>query len=78
MRYSWRTNRLPPPTPGVGQLTNFTTEWIVGDISAGMRLGAGQRVVLGIRNFTNRAYQQPLGSLQEPGISFVGSIAADF
>ena len=78
MRYSWRTNRLPPPTPGVGQLTNFTTEWIVGDISAGMRLGAGQRVVLGIRNFTDRAYQQPLGSLEEPGISFVGSIAADF
>jgi outer membrane receptor protein involved in Fe transport len=78
MRYSWRTNRLPLPTPGVGQLNNFVKEWVVGDILSGVRLGRGQRLLLGVRNFTNRAYQLPLASLEEPGISFVGSITADF
>jgi cytochrome c-type biogenesis protein CcmF len=76
-RYSWRTNRLPPPTPGVGQLTSFKKEWIVGDLFAGARLGS-QRVLVGVRNFTDRAYRQPLGSLEEPGISLVGSISTDF
>src|SRR5262249_47066790 len=77
MRYSWRTNRLPPPTPGVPQTGAFKKEYMVGDVMAGYRFG-GQRVQLGIRNFTDTAYQQPLGSLEEPGISFVGSISADF
>ena len=76
-RWSWRTNRLPPPIPGVGQLSTFKSEWLVGDLFAGARLG-GQRLLLGVRNFTNTAYRQPLGSLEEPGISVVGSVSTDF
>jgi len=77
MRYSWRTNRLPPPTPGVPQIDAFKKEYIVGDVMAGYRLGR-QRLQLGIRNFTDTPYQLPLASLEEPGISFVGSVSADF
>jgi outer membrane receptor protein involved in Fe transport len=76
-RWSWRTNRLPPPIPGVGQLSTFKKEWLVGDLMAGARFG-GQRVLVGLRNFTNTPYRQPLGSIEEPGISFVGSVSADF
>ena len=76
-RGSWRTNRLPPPIPGVGQLSSFKQEWLVGDLFAGARLG-GQRVLVGVRNFTNTPYRQPLGSLDEPGISVVGSVSTDF
>jgi hypothetical protein len=49
----------------------------VGDLFAGARVG-GQRVLLGVRNFTNTPYRQPLGSLEEPGISVVGSVSTDF
>ena len=77
LRYSWRTNRLPLPTPGVPQIGVFKNEYIVGDLMAGYRFG-GQRVQVGVRNFTDTAYQLPLASLEEPGISFIGSLSADF
>jgi hemoglobin/transferrin/lactoferrin receptor protein len=77
VRYSWRTNRLPLPTPGVPQIDAFKKEWIVGDVMAGARFG-GQRLLVGVRNFTDTPFQQALGSLEEPGVSFVGSISADF
>ena len=77
-RYSWRTNRLPPPIPGVGQLSTFKKEYIVGDLMAGARLHAGQRVVLGVRNFTDRRYRPANASVEDPGLSFVGSLSTDF
>ncbi|HYM81351.1 MAG TPA: TonB-dependent receptor [Candidatus Limnocylindria bacterium] len=77
-RYSWRTNRLPLPTPGVGQLTDFKKEWLVGDVFAGVRIVGSHRLLLGVRNVTDRAYRQPLGSLDEPGISLVGSVSTEF
>jgi outer membrane receptor protein involved in Fe transport len=77
-RWSWRTNRLPPPVAGVPQPTEFKSEWIVGDLLAGARIPTGQRLVLGVRNFTNTPYRQALGSLPEPGINFVGSLTTEF
>jgi hemoglobin/transferrin/lactoferrin receptor protein len=77
-RYSWRTNRLPPVTPGAEQLTAFKREWIVGDVSAGARLETGQRLVLGVRNFTDRRYQQALGSVVEPGATYFFTVSSDF
>jgi hypothetical protein len=77
VRGSWRTNRLPLATPGVPFTTQFKSEWLVGDLFAGARLG-GQRVLLGVRNFADTPYRRPLGSLEEPGISFVGSVSTDF
>jgi outer membrane receptor protein involved in Fe transport len=77
-RFAWRTNRLPLPTPGVGQLTDFKKEWLVGDLFAGARFPTGQRMLIGVRNVADRSYQQPLGSLEEPGLSLVGSISTDF
>lgn len=78
VRYSWRTNRLPLPTTDVEQITVFKKEWMVGDVFAGWRLADGQRLQVGVRNFTDRAYQLPIGSLEEPGISFVGSLSTSF
>ena len=78
LRGSWRTNRLPLPTPGVSQLTDFKKEWIVGDVFAGARLSSGQRLVLGVRNVANTTYRQPLASLEDPGFSVVGSLSTDF
>ena len=72
-RYSWRTNRL-----GLDPFSQFRKEWIVGDVYAGARFGTGQSLTLGVRNFTNRAYTLPLGSIEEPGISLVGSLSTDF
>ena len=77
-RWSWRTNRLPLPTPGVSQLTNFKKEWIVADIALGVRTPAGTRVIAGARNVSDRKYRQALGSLDEPGRSFYVSLSADF
>lgn len=77
-RWSWRTNRLPLPTPGVSFFTEFKKEWMVGDLMAGARLPAGQRVVVGVRNIADRSYRQAIGSINEPGRSFVGSLAVDF
>jgi hemoglobin/transferrin/lactoferrin receptor protein len=77
VRASWRTNRLPLPTPGVPFATDFKSEWVAGDLFAGAKFGA-QRVLVGVRNFTDTPYRQALGSIDEPGISFVGSISADF
>lgn len=75
-RWAWRTNRLPP-SQGVAQLTAFKKEYIVGDLMAGASLGS-QRLTVGIRNFTDRAYQPALASVEEPGISFVGSLSTSF
>jgi hemoglobin/transferrin/lactoferrin receptor protein len=77
-RYSWRTNRLPPVTDGAEQLTEFKREWIVGDVSAGVRFDSGPRVVLGVRNFTDRRYRQALGSVVEPGATTYVSLSSDF
>lgn len=77
-RWSWRTNRLPLPTPGVPQTTEFKKEWLVGDVSAGLNLGMGQRLLIGIRNLADTQYRYPLGSLDEPGRSFYGSLTSEF
>jgi len=77
-RYSWRTNRLPPVTPGAEQLAAFKKEWLVGDISGGLRLESGQRLVVGVRNFADRRYQQALGSVVEPGVTFYTALSSDF
>ncbi len=76
-RWAWRTNRLPPATPGVQQLTAFKKEYIVGDLTAGLAL-SGHRLALGIRNFTDRAYRPALSSVEDPGLSFVGSLSTRF
>ncbi len=77
-RWSWRTNRLPLPTPGVPQTSAFKKEWIVGDLSAGMNLGMGQRLLVGIHNLADTQYRYPLGSLDEPGRSFYASLTSEF
>ncbi len=77
-RWSWRTNRLPLPTPGVPFFTSFKKEWFVGDLMAGVRLPRGQKVVAGVRNIADRVYRQAVGSLDEPGRSFVGSLTVEF
>jgi hemoglobin/transferrin/lactoferrin receptor protein len=77
-RYSWRTNRLPLPTANVEELTTFKKEWIVGDVAMGAKFGRGQRAMVGVRNFTNRAFTMPLGTLEEPGVSVYGSLSTDF
>jgi len=77
-RWSWRTNRLPLPTPGVPQFSDFKKEWLVGDVSAGVNMGRGQRLLVGIRNVADTQYRYPLGSLDEPGRSFYGSLTSEF
>jgi hemoglobin/transferrin/lactoferrin receptor protein len=77
-RWSWRTDRLPLPTPGVPQFSTFKKEWLVGDLTVGARLPRGQRVIAGVRNIADRVYRLPVGSLDEPGRSFVGSLTVDF
>ena len=77
-RYSWRTNRLPPVTQGAEQLAEFKKEWLVGDVSGGVRFETGQRLVLGVRNFTDRRYRQALGSVVEPGATTYVSLSSDF
>jgi hemoglobin/transferrin/lactoferrin receptor protein len=76
-RWAWRTNRLPPPVPGVSQLDTFKKEYIVGDIMLGMDVEP-MRVQLGVKNFTNRAYRPALASVEDPGISLVGSMTVSF
>jgi hemoglobin/transferrin/lactoferrin receptor protein len=77
-RASWRTNRLPLPTPGVPFTTEFKREWLAGDVFAGARFGTGQRIVLGVRNIADTEYRRALGSLDEPGRSFVASVSSAF
>lgn len=52
--------------------------WIVGDLLAGARLPTGQRLLVGVRNFTDRAYRPALASVKDPGPSFFGSLSTDF
>jgi hypothetical protein len=35
-------------------------------------------VSVGVRNVTDRAFRMPLGSLEEPGRSFVGTVSTTF
>lgn len=77
VRGSWRTDRLPLPTPGVGQFTEFKKEWLVGDLTFGARDGE-TRFVAGVRNLTNRSYRQPLGSLDDPGRSYFVQFGVEF
>jgi outer membrane receptor protein involved in Fe transport len=65
-------------TPGAEQLAAFKKEWLVGDVSGGVRLESGQRLVVGVRNLTDRRYQQALGSVVEPGVTFFTSLSSDF
>jgi hemoglobin/transferrin/lactoferrin receptor protein len=78
VRWAWRTNRLGLPTPGVPAFTQFKKEWLVGDVMIGGRLPSGQRLIVGVRNIADCAYQLPVGSIEEPGRSFVGSLSVDF
>ncbi len=77
-RYSWRTTRLPPPVGEVFQFSTFKKEWIVGDVALGAQLPTGQRVVAGVRNFTDRRYQEALSSVVDPGIAFFATVSSDF
>jgi outer membrane receptor protein involved in Fe transport len=77
-RFAWRTNRLPPPLAGVEEFSTFKKEWIVGDLFGGVNLPGGRRVVLGVRNVTDRRYRPALSSLPAPGLSLVGSAGTDF
>jgi hemoglobin/transferrin/lactoferrin receptor protein len=77
-RYSWRTNRLPLPVQGVSQIGAFKKEWFVGDITAGWNIPSGQRLIVGVRNVADVTYRYALGSLDEPGVSFFGSLSTNF
>jgi hemoglobin/transferrin/lactoferrin receptor protein len=76
-RYAWRTHRLPPPIPGVGQLSTFKKEYVVGDVMLGATLQK-MRVQLGVRNVTDRRYRPALASVDDPGVSMVGGVTVDF
>ncbi|MBI1797467.1 MAG: TonB-dependent receptor [Candidatus Eisenbacteria bacterium] len=78
VRWAWRTNRLGLVTPGVPFATAAKKEYALGDLMAGARLPSGQKLVLGVRNVGNVSYQLPVGSIEEPGRSFVGSLMVDF
>ncbi len=77
-RFAWRTSRLPLPTPGAPQFTEFKKEWIVGDLLAGAKLPWGQKLVAGVRNFTDTPYRQALASVDDPGINLFGQLTTDF
>src|SRR5262245_17405028 len=77
-RYSWRTNRLPLATPGVPQINDFKKEWVVADLTAGVRTPTGQRFVFGVRNIADLSYRLALASLDEPGRSFFANLSTDF
>jgi outer membrane receptor protein involved in Fe transport len=77
-RYSWRTNRLPLPTPGVPQISDFKKEWMVADLTMGVRTPTGQRFVFGCRNIADLSYRLALASLDEPGRSFFANLSTDF
>ncbi len=76
-RYAWRTNRLPPPIPGVGQLSTFKKEYAVGDLAMGARFDE-LRLQVGVRNVTDRRYRPALASVDDPGVSATGSLSIDF
>ena len=78
MRYSWRTNRLPPPTGNVEQLVDFKKEWLVVDVMAGMRIDYVHRFTIGVRNVGDRRYREALASLPSPGRALVASFSASF
>jgi hemoglobin/transferrin/lactoferrin receptor protein len=76
-RYSWRTDRLPPPIPGVGQLSTFKKEYVVGDVMVGATI-ENARLEFGLRNFTDRSYRPSQASVEDPGISGVASLSVNF
>src|SRR5262249_25294935 len=67
-RWSWRTSRQGLSLPGLPN--DFKKEWIVGDVYAGAAFPWGQRLMLGVRNFTDRPYRPALASVDDPGINF--------
>ncbi len=75
-RWSWRTSRQGLSLPGLPN--DFKKEWIVGDVYAGAAFPWGQRLMLGVRNFTDRAYRPALASVDDPGINFVGQLTTSF
>jgi hemoglobin/transferrin/lactoferrin receptor protein len=76
-RYSWRTNRLPPPIPNVGMLSTFKKEYLVGDIMMGTTVNA-LKLQFGVKNFTNRSYRPSQASVEDPGISAVAGMSVAF
>jgi hemoglobin/transferrin/lactoferrin receptor protein len=78
MRYSWRTNRLPPPTGNVEQLVTFKKEWLVVDVMAGARLRERDQLTVGVRNIGDLRYTEALASLPSPGRAFVASLTTNF
>jgi len=77
-RWSWRTSRLPLPTPGVSQFTEFHKEWLVGDVFGGAALPWGAKLMVGVRNIADTPYRPALASVDEPGINFVGQLSSTF
>jgi TonB-dependent heme/hemoglobin receptor len=77
-RYSTRYDRLPPPIPGVGQLSTPKSKWMVGDVATGLSLTTGQRLVVGVRNVLDQRYRQPIASVVDPGRTFYASLSSDF
>ncbi len=77
-RFSWRTNRLPIPTPGVPQSAEFKAEWIAADLFVGARTPWRQRLLVGVRNLTNTSFRQALASVDDPGRSFLATLSTDF
>jgi outer membrane receptor protein involved in Fe transport len=77
-RWAWRTSRLPLPTPGVPEFTEFKKEWIVGDLYAGAKVPWGQKLMLGVRNLTDTPYKPALSSVEDPGINVVGQLTTSF
>jgi outer membrane receptor protein involved in Fe transport len=77
-RWAWRTSRLPLPTPGVPEFTEFKQEWIVGDLYAGALVPWGQKIMVGVRNFTDTPYKPALSSVEETGINVVGQLTTNF
>ena len=77
-RWAWRTSRLPLTLAGVPQFSEFKSEWIVADLTAGARLPWGQKLLAGVRNITDTPYRQALASVDDPGLSFFGQLTADF
>jgi outer membrane receptor protein involved in Fe transport len=77
-RFSWRYDRLPPPTPNVEELSTPKAKWLVADLAAGVRLETGQRLELGVRNLLDQRYRPALASIVDPGRTFFTSISSNF
>ncbi len=77
-RFSAKYDRLPPPTANVEELSTPKAQWMVADLSAGLKLETGQRLQLGVRNLLDQRYRPALASVEDPGRTFYSSISSDF